>query len=58
MVSKNGYLLNMWLSTRIFVKALKSSGISITGRLTWFSSDICNKREELRKCYYIHSDTK
>lgn len=30
----NSYLLNMWLSTRIFVKALKSSGMSITGRLT------------------------
>jgi len=37
----------MWLSTRIFVKALKSSGISITGRFTWFNSDICNKNEKL-----------
>lgn len=32
------YLLKRWLSTRTFEWALKSSGINITGTLTWLSS--------------------
>jgi len=36
------YLLNMWLSIRTLMNALKSSGISITGPLTCPSSRIYN----------------
>ena len=52
------YLLNMWLSTRIFVKALKSSGINITGRLTWFNSDICNNNNSLQNGKELQSKHK
>ena len=37
---KAAYLLNIWLSTRTLINALKSSGINITGPLIWPSSRI------------------
>ena len=61
-ISFTTYLLNRWLSTFNFEYALKSSGRSITGIVTWLSSLIWKIRKQIFNYFnyiiyeYVHSD--